>query len=260
MVCKFNAISRCIKDYVSQRKGRSVLFLSAIVLMVAGAPVHAVSQDVTCNAPTIPKIRIVPKTQAVKYNMKKSLKSLQQPDSNIPDFGENMQVRGYMDAKINHKKDVKFSAKALPDGQGTCSWYKSVDVEIMIEPTIVIAKEVARDKCMRKAVIEHEMKHIRTDRQMINEVSHILGKRVFAAMKAKNFVGGPVPDEKIQDLADQMGGDVYRVINETLEAANKERHKRQSAVDTRAEYSRVTALCKGFDKLPRYDTSLLKKK
>ena len=129
-----------------------------------------------------------------------------------------------------------------------CIWYDSIDVELNIDPEIVIAKELYYDSCMRKSIIEHELKHVRVDREVVNKYAQTIGKRLFEALKARGFSVGPIKEERLLEVRSKM----QRVVNQILELEYKkmniERRERQLEVDSLEEYDSVDDKCPGFEK------------
>lgn len=207
-----------------------------------------------CQPPKASKINIKPETLDVRYNYSKSLEELQKFESgsiNPYGFHQKSQVRGLMRGGIKvHDPDIKFGLRNVKDprskGEYVCAWYDSITLKITIDPEIMIAKEVAADKCMHNAVRVHELKHIKVDRQIVNNFSRAVGNKINEALKSRNYAGGPVPAGQEQELVNAMGEIIFKIIIHERKKMNLERAERQQAVDTLEEYEHITNQCPNF--------------
>ncbi len=201
------------------------------------------------HAPT--KINVIPHTAKVKYDYSQSLEQIQAYQTDTVDpysFHGKTITQGFMKGQIElrHKMTLGKSENQR-HGYG-CLWYDTIDIELNIDPEIVIAKELYRDKCMRDSIIEHELKHVRVDREVVNKYANSIGQRVFTALKSRGFSVGPFEIWRMEEVQGKM----ERVINQILELEYKklgiERQERQRAVDSLEEYESVDDKCPGFEK------------
>ena len=228
------------------------IFGGAISLIV-GLTGQAYAMTI-CKLPKATQINIKPETLDIRYNYSKTLKELQGFESNsiIPyGFHQKSQVRGLMRGGIRvHNPDIKFGLRNIADPRSkkeyVCAWYESVTVKVTIDPEIIIAKEVAADDCMHKAVRIHELKHIKVDRQIVNNFSRSVGKKINDTLKSRGYVGGPVAVGQEQELVNSMGEIIYKIIIHERKKMNLERAERQQAVDTLEEYEHISNQCPGF--------------
>jgi len=214
------------------------------LLILAGSSATCPKQDAT-------KINIVPYTAKVKYDYHKSLKRIQSYSTDTVDpYGFHGQTitQGFMKGKIELRHKIKFGQiKNKHYGIG-CAWYNEITVNINIDPTIVIAKELYRDKCMSKAILDHELKHVRVDREIVNKYSKIMGKKLMSALKSRGFSAGPFELKRMKEVTGKM----QRVVQQILELEYKklgiEREERQREVDSLGEYNEVDSKCPKFQK------------
>jgi hypothetical protein len=96
---------------------------------------------------------------------------------------------------------------------------------------------------MNKGIWDHEHKHVRVDREIINKYRpqfELELKKILAV----DPVVGPVANDQAaagqQILQDRVAAAVARVTK----IMQAERNTRQQAVDTRQEYDRVSNLCR----------------
>jgi len=214
------------------------------LLVLAGTTVSCPAHDPT-------KINVIPRTAKVKYDYGQSLQQIQAYQMDTVDpyaFHGQTITQGFMKGQIELRHKLTFGqVKNARFGYG-CIWYDTINIEINIDPEIVIAKELYRDKCMRDSIIEHELKHVRVDREIVNKYAKIIGNRVFSALKSRGFSVGPIDVKRMDEVRAKM----QRVVNQVLELEYKklgiERKELQRGVDSLDEYHRVDAECPGFQK------------
>ncbi len=214
------------------------------LLILAGSAVQCPPHEPT-------KIDVIPHTAKVKYDYSQSLAKIQSYQTDTVDpyaFHGKTITQGFMRGQIELRHRLTFGTiKNTRQGYG-CLWYDTIRIELNIDPEIVIAKELYRDKCMRKSIIEHELKHVRVDREIVNEYAQSIGQRVFKALKSRGFSVGPFDVDRMQEVKRKM----ERVVNQILELEYKKlgiaRAERQRDVDSLEEYHRVDDQCPGFEK------------
>jgi uncharacterized protein YutD len=134
----------------------------------------------------------------------------------------------------------------LPVYGAHCIWYEDITVHIEIDPTIVIAAEVAADRCMHAAVKTHELKHVNVDRKIVNKYANIIGKEVYDGLKQRGFVAGPIRTEYAEETANRMRNTVNKIISFQFKKMDLERSELQQGVDSLEEYNSVSAKCPDF--------------
>lgn len=231
--------------------GIDYLVAGTLLTLAAGQQPQQAQSANLCPLVKAAEINVVPGTKPVRYDYSKTLQQLQSKDMDtINPYGFHgvTMTQGYMEGKISIKPSIKLGNKYDPRTGGVCLWYDKISVPVEIEPVIVIAKEVYNDSCMRKAVLEHEMKHVNVDRKIVNSFSRNVGAKIYKALEERGFRTQPVAPENTQAMADRM----YSVITQTIEFEYKkmdlDRMERQNAVDSLQEYERMSSLCPDFQK------------
>lgn len=199
-----------------------------------------------CNMPKPTAINVIPNTAPVKYDLSRTRADIQneQIDTINPyGFGSNSQVNGYMRGGIKTNQRIKLDYKRVLSNRAACIWYDEIELTIDIDPTIVIAKEVAADKCLFKAVKEHELKHVMADRKIVNKYSKSMGKKIYEGLKSRGFLVGPVPAKDAQKVANRMQETVGDLLKLEFKKMEIERSEAQQAIDSLEEYERVSNMC-----------------
>ncbi len=221
--------------------GFEILSLGTMAILASSRP--------ECIMPQRTRINVVPRTEKVKFDFNQSLAQIQSHETDTIDphsFGGSSVMQGYMNGSIKVAPRVKLGTKTWPSLGAGCVWYDVIDVGLEIDPTIVIAKEVARDRCMKNAVVEHEMKHVNVDRAIVNEYAQTMGRKIFDALSERGFKSEVVRLSSMDAVVQRMQDTVFQVVDLEYRKMELDRLERQRAIDSREEYERVSNLCEGF--------------
>jgi hypothetical protein len=225
--------------------GIDTLAVASLLILAAGG------EKLECPDRNPTKINMAPKTEEVKYDSTQTLRQLQEYSMDTVDpFGFHGQTitQAFMKGKIVLEHNIKLGQSKMKNYDAMCVWYDTITVEIKIDPTIVIAKEVNADPCMRKAVLNHELKHVRVDREIVNRYAKSMGKKLFAALKDRGFSAGPFKESRGQEVADKMQRVVHQILDLEYQKMGIERMELQREVDSLKEYNRVDEQCPAFAK------------
>lgn len=206
---------------------------------------------VQCEQPAPTKINIIPRTEDVEYDPYQTLKQIQNYDMDTVDpyaFHGNTITQGFMKGKVALKQKIKFGHSVNKQADYACVWYKDITVELHIDPTIVIAKELYRDNCMRKAITRHELKHVRVDREIVNKYAKSMGAKLLSELKSRGFKAGPIPRERVKEVMAKMERVVGQILELEYQKLGIERQEKQRTVDTLEEYESVDDKCPHFEK------------
>ncbi len=202
-------------------------------------------QAFDCPKDVSPRIQIIPDAGQIKTDFTRSKYDLDEMsgDRHNP-YGQYSltDVGGLMEASIRVETDASFMLELNQQTGQTCAWFDSVNLRIKIDPTIFVAYEYPKGSCLHESIYWHEIKHVNTDRAVVNKY---LPKFEHAV---NNFIDqygvqGPVTKAQADQLQDRMMDQLTSRINRISKAMEDERHQRQRALDTRAEYDRVMGEC-----------------
>ncbi len=202
-----------------------------------------------CPTPDPTKINIIPRTADVTYDYKQTLKQIQRYSTDTVDpYGFHGQTitQGFMKGQIGLQQKIRFGT--WTNKHLGCVWYDTINVELDITPEIVIAKEIYQDPCMRRAVIGHELKHVRVDREVVNKYAKTMGAKLMKALKSRGFSAGPFRVERLSEVQGKMQTVVKQVLELEYKKLGIERQERQREVDSIEEYESVDDQCPRFEK------------
>lgn len=202
-----------------------------------------------CDMAQKPQINILPEAIKTRLVTARNLQELQNVEVDTVDpYGLHAQTltQGFMQGRISVHPAIKMDFYQYPGQDRVCLWYKNIDVRIKIDPEIHVAQEVYRDNCMRRAVVEHENKHITVDRKLVNQLAQSVGNAVYAEIRRRGHVVGPLSVSEAEAMVPKMQSVVIDLVQQNYKAFQEARMHAQQAVDTYEEYERVRAQCPDF--------------
>lgn len=220
--------------------GLEPLAFASLLTLASAGPNSA------CKMPKPTEINVIPKTKPVRYDTMQTLADIQktQVDTINPyGFGAQTHTNGYMKGGVGVKQNVRVGHQQIWNGQAVCVWYDKIDITIEIDPTIVIASELKKDRCKFDAVKEHELKHVMVDRKVVNKYAKTMGKKIYDGLQARGFIVGPLKAEYTKDIIKRMQEAAWQLIELEQKKMQIERAEMQQAVDTIEEYERVSSVC-----------------
>lgn len=213
-------------------------------LLAAAPSMMAHVDSPVCVVRRAPVISVTPESREIRFDMSQTTAQLTalQSDTVSPYAPGTVTVTDGIrrDRPVTSIK-ITQNVEQDPVRSIFCMTYNTIEVNIKLQPVIYIAREVAPGPC-RNAVIEHEKKHVRVDREIVNDFSQRIGYAVQAAVNEIGAVG-PL----------NMGGEknAQKAMNEHISNAVKslelpmftEMRRRQAEVDSLQEYERVNRIC-----------------
>lgn len=200
---------------------------------------------VTCPAQQKATVNIKWRADPVRYNFTQSENQLRKMHiDTVNPYGKQVRtdVGGLMSGSIQVKSNFQVSNLGYESLNLVCLWMDQVNIDISMAPTIYIASEHKQGTCRHNAVMEHELKHVATDKQIAAEYTPKIKAALNNAL-ARVGVVGPKPMREQpayqKKMMDYLGAEVRKVTDQMYEV----RKQRQQAVDSLAEYERVSRLC-----------------
>lgn len=226
--------------------GIDPLTATSLLVLAASQPVCAPPQPV--------QIKVSPRTDEVQVVTQYSLGDLQSVKTdtiNPHSFGGTSYTQGFMKGAISVRPSVKLNYTQDKRTGAVCLYYEAINIDIAISPQIYIAREVHEDSCMGRATLEHEMKHVNTDRMIVNKYAGIMGRKIYEGLTARGLAAGPIPSDQVKETAERMQKTVFQLLELEYKRMELDRADAQGAVDSIEEYDRVDALCPDFEAMPK---------
>lgn len=166
-------------------------------------------------------------------------------DSKSPFKEENpnlIHVNGLMRGTIDLKTNIAIAWQRTMEDDMNCLWYQNVEVTMSLDPIIYIAREIPQGSCLYGEVLKHEMRHLETDMEVMEDYRMILQDRIDWFLKQAE-VEGPYRVNVVPQARKNMSYEFDQLIKEVHNQLQGERIRRQSAIDTLEEYNRVAKIC-----------------
>lgn len=217
-----------------------------IILISLSFSVAAQAQSVECRAKTVPRINVTPKTNNIKYDFTKTKAQLNSVDvDTVSPYGPHHKttVSGLMSGSIQVRTQVEFLHEKYAQADLGCVYLKNINVEVKIDPTIFIASEYRNGSCYHNAVLNHERKHVREDQLIVNKYVSRIGRALQDLIKGKTDGFGPYRLGRLESVQQNVQQAVNKVVTRYNDDMNKERRRRQQAIDSLEEYESIGARC-----------------
>ncbi len=215
--------------------------------MVAGY-FHLAAADIECKLKKAPQIHVVASDTNVEYDHTKNQAALDKMGTDtVSPYGKGVttHVGGLMAGEVSISQNIRILTETFPSLNAGCLYIDSLKVEIHIDPKIFIAREFPKTGCMYSAVMEHEKKHIRADRLIVNKYTTVIIDALDAALKKAGYAYGPYSAGEISAAQKEIQKFTQGIVRAYSAKMNAERKKMQQDIDTLQEYQRVNNMCKG---------------
>lgn len=142
--------------------------------------------------------------------------------------------------KIDTQYDIRISSS--PDDPLICAQIAAMNLNFGFDDTTVyIAKEIPHDSCSYTTVLDHELKHVRTDDTLINVTIPVLPGYLRKALDQIGVIRASSPETAERQLK-TMINEYMRTLGANLSEVRK---NQQALIDTEAEYDRISSSCDG---------------
>lgn len=218
--------------------GLQTLAVSGL-LVLAGNPV-------TCTVPQAPVINVVPRTAAIDYDFSQSSDALTKKRTNtISPYaaGADTTTGGLRSDRPKMATKMQWGTQTFPDLGIMCFWYKQIDITIDLSPKISVAKEFDDRGTCREAILEHERKHVKVDREVINKYALAIGKAVQNAVNTAGALG-PYKVSDADAVQNKLQAHIQSAVSSQELLLYEEMSRRQNDVDSLDEYTRVSEICR----------------
>ena len=218
--------------------GLDVLTISSLLVMTAGNTVH-------CTVPKPPAISVNPTSREVEYNFRENAKALgsRKNDTVSPyEPGSDTTTGGLRHDQPQTSLQISWGVVQYPDLGVACLYYDSVAINIELSPTIYVAKEYLDKKECKSAILEHERRHVRVDRKIINKYALKIGQSVKQSIDEMGAIG-PIRVEDIETTQKQLIEHVKNAATAHDFEISEDMRRLQEQVDSIEEYKRISAIC-----------------
>ncbi len=207
---------------------------------------------VKCTTSTVPEITVRAEGLDLVIDNTKSVQELNAmtPDRRNSPYGPNIEanVHGKAQSGIMIESKYRFLTKTY-NQKNTCLILNRLEVVFKLDPKIYIARGYKPGSCYYDAIMAHEMKHFRTDRDLVNKYTGIIVKAMNNTFKQIGFIQGPYHETQIPVVQQQTRGMIKSIIAQYADNLSAEHDILQSQIDTLEEYRSVDAKCSDWPNL-----------
>lgn len=210
--------------------------------------VHLAAGNIKCELKKTPELAVSATDTALKIDNSKSQGELNNFDiDTVSPYGREAKVHvgGLMSGEIKTSSNVSIMSETYPSLNAACLMINKITVKIHVDPTIYIAREYKKGSCMYGSVLQHEQKHVRIDRLLVNKYAGLMAKALDTEFKKGGYTFGPLPAHNIDEEQKRIGHVANTIVKDLSHKMNEERRVKQQAIDSIEEYNYVSSICRG---------------
>jgi hypothetical protein len=219
----------------------------AILILLAFLPRAAWAAPFTCPHFDAPQIAVNTDMGEPVFNfsldragLNKIFAKVKLPDAQV----YHLTLDSVMTGEMTAQHDARMRQTTDKATGATCLGLTSIAVTLRMRPVIYMATEFRKTECQYKALFEHELKHVKTDDDVMTEYApRIRDGLQFAFNGDADSLVGPVPLKGIGDAKRLLEAHVAGAVQSLFNMMMRERIDRQHAVDSVNEYQMLTNAC-----------------
>jgi hypothetical protein len=137
---------------------------------------------------------------------------------------------------------TRLTTETVRGDGGVCLRPSLVRVELRIESTVFIARELVNKPCHSEQVLLHENEHVAIDRRFA-QASIADYRRVAEENLAAAATTDPIAPGEVAGATNRMRASLSEALHRVTEKLYQDRKTAQAALDTPEEYARLAAVC-----------------
>ncbi|MBX6376110.1 MAG: hypothetical protein IRZ13_18025 [Acetobacteraceae bacterium] len=142
-------------------------------------------------------------------------------------------------SRVDWRSEITAHYARAPDGGPVCAVPGSVTLHLVhAEHVMRLAREIPEGGCLWREVLAHERRHVAVNRRALRNAARRLEAAV-EAWAARAAARAPDVEGAVAALQEQL----RRAIEPALAAMRAEREREHRAIDTPAEYDRLSRVC-----------------
>ncbi len=152
-------------------------------------------------------------------------------------------VGGYTHSTTRDKYNISFVHKKNRTTGLQCVWPEKVTVKVSYTAAVYIAKNYPRGGCRDIETRKHEMRHVKNDVDLLEAGVPKMRAAIEQALK-RPAKSGPVDDAGATDIRKSLLTRIRDAVTVELKKIEKQRLKRHAVIDSAAEYTRMSHVCR----------------
>ncbi len=219
--------------------------LVLLTILMAACPARA--GNFTCPEPAKPEIAVSVDIATPRFDFSLDRAALNQKFAGIPLPSPDiyhLEINSVMTGPLTANHTARLTQRIHPGSARACVGFDRIAVTLEMRPVIYIASEFRRRECEYKAFLEHELKHVAMDRDILDDyAARMKDGLMFAFAENRDRMIGPIPAslaaEARKALQDHIQGSIENLLRMTVQG----RMDRQREIDTYYEYARLSNAC-----------------
>jgi hypothetical protein len=221
------------------------LIFESLQIPVTAMLLSLAADPVTCVPPSAPNIKVIPKASPIEYVHDWTMEELTARGTDtISPYPRHAVTKtgGTTASEIQLETGMKFQHQTYPDLGVGCIYYNEIKLTISLNQRVYIAKDYSKNSCEYREILEHEKKHVRIDREIVNKYAAKIGEALRLSIN-NALARGPYPVNRLPQIQSDMRDYIASVVKTQQSLMEEERFRRQQAIDTFEEYERVRQAC-----------------
>lgn len=214
--------------------------LSVALVTIAAMPASALA---SCTIEGVPQASVVLDIDPTHTDTTRSFDQLTSiPNDTRLGLTAGHMVGGLSVGDISLQSQIEFGNTVNFFSGDTCLWVQGLVVRISLAPVIYLARELRRGTCRYRTLLEHEQRHVRADRRVLEAYKDRIETQLGLAVLDMGATG-PVPIAFAAQVQRELSIEVEEALNLAIAELAEARDKAQQAIDTPEEYARLSAAC-----------------
>lgn len=193
-----------------------------------------------CKPEQPPKIDFILSVEKPEWSYQKTSAEMKRE---LPPMSKQFPVvRGYTHSVTRDKYNISFVHKKNRTTGLQCVWPEKVTVTVSYTAKVYIAKNYPRGGCRDIETRKHELRHVNTDMALLEGGVPKIRAAIEKIMK-QPAKSGPVDDAGAGAIRQSLLTRIKDAVSLELKRIEKQRTKRHAAIDSAAEYTRLSRAC-----------------
>ncbi len=203
------------------------------------------AQGVNCSAAEVIRVNINPKTENIRYDYSHSSTTLANKGSDTtspyaPDA--DVSTGGLREDHPVTALRISWQSMTYPHLGVACLSFDEITLDIKLSPVIYVAREYKNKPRCKNRILEHEHKHVKVDRAVVNKYAPLMGQAIKKAVDSLGILG-PYKTEDLPAVREKLNTYIQNAATSYNTQMEAEMLHRQSEVDSLKEYEAVSAVC-----------------
>lgn len=231
----------------------SAALIAIMVPAVGGSVDGVVPVSVSCPPPDRPLLSVAWREPAVPLVLSEDISSLtdfSNTHGGVLHEIDDRHTLGQYRAQAGYGIELTYRTLTFQGAGLACVSLDNVSVEVVLDPTIYIAREIPQYSCLYNEILIHEQKHHQVSKRAMAWLAEQLPLRVEAFLRRLPDPR-PVSDAAIGQETERLKAMIAGQVDKLFQQVNTIRAEADAKVDSEEEYARIAASC------PHQDRSFL---